>query len=474
MRMKKTITIKPLTPFMEKIKNKFHSKSRTHCSSLSQLLPPKSLYHPIDLKAISRSILSSHNTTDSKFNALITNRILKTKVNHYNLTYSDMVIYISSKEYVKRFYSKEESRERLSKYFNYYKNYLRFFCKPSIADLKMNKMMVKNMEKVAQIFYSKNYENEKKKNKGKKEKMNRLFTEGVVNEIEKNKNDTNTNDVSIFDMSSILNNKKNQIVQNNTNDQSLNASINILLSLMNQSADNKKSLSKIKRPSKFAQQPSTPNTLILNAYNNFNFPINNYLSEHRLNSNSPLSQDNRRFKLNIKNILSKPIHKLNSKHKSSNIIPPVCKTKTPLNRLYSNTLIKNHSSSNLASRSQSRLTILSSPTIAHRSKHNNINYNNNSSIGKIDSSRLFSSGRITDKRNSFKKSLEESTRASGKDIINIPNITNNIKRIYPKIGSMTSMHRDIVVSFKGKIKNINRIQYEDIKKKGSFLNNSNQ
>ena len=469
MRMKKTITIKPLTPFMEKIKNKFHSKSHTHRSSLSQLLPHQSLPHPIDPKSISRSILSSHNTTDSKLNALLTDRILKTK-NHYNSMYTDMVIYSSSKEYVKRFYSKKESRERLSKYFNYYKNYLRFFCKPSIGDLKLNKMMVKNMERVAQIFYSKNYENEKKKNK--KEKMNRLFTEGVVNEIEKNKNDTNTNDVSIFDMSSILNSKKNQIASNNTNDQSLNASINILLSLMNQSEDSKKSLSKLKRPSKLSQPPLTPNTLVLNAYNNFNFPISNYFSEHRLNSNSPLSQENRRFKLNIKNILNKPLHKLNSKHKSSNIIPLSSKTKTPLNRVYSNTLIKNRSTSNLASRTQSRLTILSSPTIAPRNKKH-IHYNNNSSIGKIDSSRLFSSGRITDKRNSFKKSLEESTKASGKDIINIPKITNNIKRIYPKIGSMTSMHRDIV-NFKGKIKNINRIQYEEIKKKGSYLNNSNQ
>ena len=43
------------------------------------------------------------------------------------------------------------------KYYNYYKNYLHFFCKPSISDLKMNGIMMKNMEKAAQVFYNNNY-----------------------------------------------------------------------------------------------------------------------------------------------------------------------------------------------------------------------------------------------------------------------------------------------------------------------------
>lgn len=60
-------------------------------------------------------------------------------------------------------------------------------------------------------------------------------------------------------------------------DQTLNTSLNILLSMLREKEDKKTNnvqFTKIKKTLKINQHPLSPSNLLLNAYNNFNFPIN--------------------------------------------------------------------------------------------------------------------------------------------------------------------------------------------------------
>lgn len=549
MKIKKTISIKP--SISSHIKNnskiKYLSKAKSKDKTLSSLLishQSASIRQKKQFKSIqslSYTILSAHSIPKNQFNIYVISSILNEKTNHYNSMFNDMKTFISPIEYLKRYYITKESKERLSKYFCYYKNYLHFFCRPNISDLKMNSVMMKNMEKVAQVFYNNNYNNTKEnnnhnKNSNKNKKhQNLLFTEGVVGEIEKisQKNSginldkefldtsntlSNINCLSINDLSTI-NPKSSAILENksttyntssnNTNvkafslDQTLNTSINALLSIMNQTnlSENEKSqrcslpLTRIKKPIKL-NNPSSPSKLLLNAYNNFNFPINlgginykNMIKEKtRINSNSPIGHNFHRFKVNsgsMKNIFSKNTQKLpqnlNNINNNSiiskiknNYIPLVSNplyNKTPINN-YTNTLFKTRSTSNINNRPQTRLSILSSPTLAPRGKktHNFVFSNKGS---KIDSPRLFSTGRDKRRISLSKKSLEESTRASGNEQINIPMI-NNIKSVYPNVvaGNLTSMNKDFGRFKPSKIKTMGRINIENIKRNGNHISSS--
>lgn len=465
MRIKKTFVISPERILSDKLKQriKIHSKIKSRQKSLSYLLTPQSSLPYTNsnsvksLQSLTQSILSSYT---SMYYKLIITSILKPKLNHFNSQYNEMKLYIDQREHLKRFYSLKETKHRLSKYYNYYKNYLHFFCKPSISDLKMNGIMMKNMEKAAQVFYNNNYGESKG---SRKIKVELLFTEGVVREIEKNSsrntvnnnyfdNDSSDNDISNINMNSFvdvskINPKSSTLIENRSTaystsmnnqnakafslDQTLNTSINVILSMLNEKEEKKANnvqFTKIKKTLKINQHPSSSSNLLLNAYNNFNFPIN----FGALNNNN--TRPSQKFKLNtakgsLKNILSKvpSSHNISSIKTAKNIVPLIntaLSPKTPMNRINSNTLIKNKSTSNL-NRPQSRAAILSSPTVQHR---NNKNFN-----------APFSSS-----------TKNESTKV----IFSCGKSKRNIKNIYPKLGSLTSTHRDMLKGGKA----VNRIR----------------
>jgi len=76
-----------------------------------------------------------------------------------------IVIYI---KYV-RFYKFSESKERVPKIANYYKNYLTFFCNPIFRNFKINDMIQAYSDNKAEFYYNKTYTNKKQKDKKKEE-----------------------------------------------------------------------------------------------------------------------------------------------------------------------------------------------------------------------------------------------------------------------------------------------------------------
>ena len=341
------------------IKHQHHLSSSSHTFLNSYTIKQKSKpktkkqYTKLPPYQLQYLLLKTHSSTQTQYNTMIINCFLNKNQNHFHTQLNDVIMYDNtSLEYLKKFYFHKETKSKLKKYFHFYKNYLTFFCRPNINEFYINKIMLKNIEKVAQAFYAKTYNKKEQQQKHKKTTTldvtsgisNFLFTEGVVNEIENNSYDDNNNNKtqsSLFDISNIMTTeqyliKKNKKEEsNNQNDQTLNLSINLILNAMTtekpksykrEKVDCSKNkitnlkpinvINKPKIPLKQAIQNKQMNKedvnsikhLVLNGYNNFAFPagLNKFIS-----NNSPSFQ---RRNINLNRVRLKSNNVIHNKH----------------------------------------------------------------------------------------------------------------------------------------------------------------
>ena len=88
---------------------------------------------------------------------LYTNQIIYDRKSHFNICYKEQKVYDDIEEYLRRIYKKKESRIRILKLNEYYKNYQSFFCKATFADFILGNILKNYQDTKAEIFYKKNY-----------------------------------------------------------------------------------------------------------------------------------------------------------------------------------------------------------------------------------------------------------------------------------------------------------------------------
>ncbi len=136
-----------------------------------------------------------YKTTENTLGNFIITSLIKKKRGSHNLNFKELNILNDENEYFKRFYNINDSYFRIPKYYEYYKNYLLYFCKPFIRGKGVNKILLKHMEKAAEEFYKLNFE-EENKNKSDKEKNQiinfhpKIFSKNVIQEIENERLET--------------------------------------------------------------------------------------------------------------------------------------------------------------------------------------------------------------------------------------------------------------------------------------------
>lgn len=360
---------------------------KTLSSKLSSFKQKKKIFS-LNLFFFSKQILHKHSITTDQYNIFIINAFLSSKKGHYKSIYKDNEIYMNDSEHLKRLYLYYDSKERIPKYAFYYKDYLLFFCKPLVKDFQMNKILMLNMEKIAQNFYNKNYKKKQafsEKNSNKKEKKVKteefkFFNIKVVKEIEKpieitneNCNEINhTNDLitSLANVSQV-GPKENKDSRNKKeiNEQILNSStISSLLSLLNKNKEMSNNNKKIAND-KINQKDDTTIPSLTPSISNYNSGRTSYhkgLYPLKIKSESVRNFfDNNKIKkdLSIKKIKS------NSNYFPSN----VCHFKSPKVHYSKYTLRLvpplNHAKNKIGSPKINN--ILSSPT-----KKNNVFSNN--------------------------------------------------------------------------------------------------
>ena len=139
--------------------------------SLSSLKSTKHTNHLIQLKNIEKKAkdiifkkYSSKNPSSLKYQylGLIMENLIFNKNTHEVSTFKDYMIWDYCDEFLKRFYSKKESNQRVPKFSTFYKNYLKFFCIPTFKDVYPNEIIHSCSEKKAELFYNENYKRKKK------------------------------------------------------------------------------------------------------------------------------------------------------------------------------------------------------------------------------------------------------------------------------------------------------------------------
>jgi hypothetical protein len=103
------------------------------------------------------------NKEDNYLN-MIMEMIIFNKNTHLVSIFKDCMIYDFKEEFLKRYYASEESKDRIPRFVGFYKNYLKFFCKPLFCDFNCNNIIQTHSEKKAEIFYNQNLRSKNDKN----------------------------------------------------------------------------------------------------------------------------------------------------------------------------------------------------------------------------------------------------------------------------------------------------------------------
>ena len=85
------------------------------------------------------------------------NQLMYNIPSKYNRIYKESLYTCNIQEFLRRYYRKKESKDRLPKLSDYYKNYLIFFCRPFFKQLELGKIVHNFQDKQAEIFYKNNY-----------------------------------------------------------------------------------------------------------------------------------------------------------------------------------------------------------------------------------------------------------------------------------------------------------------------------
>ena len=144
-----------------------------------------------------------------------TNKLIYNTSSHYNTLFKECQITISREEYLKRFYKKKETIERIPMLADYYKNYHIFFCKPIFRDFFSYELLHSHEEIKAEIFYKNNYKDDSsmKNNDNDDDKENSTSSLSSLDNITDNK--------IIFD-------KKNKnIIDNNLDEKMCTITLNM-------------------------------------------------------------------------------------------------------------------------------------------------------------------------------------------------------------------------------------------------------
>ena len=172
--------------------------------------------------------------TNILYKKFVIENLISTKECHKVACLKDCMIYDYIDEFLKRYYKKNESKNHIPKFVNYYKNYLNFFCKPTFSSIKFNNIIQNNGEKKAEIYYNNNYGNKNKNKKEENKKYKNIFSESIkesINDISLfNENDNNkTINLNNSNFSRYLKKNNNQILDESES----NSIYNLLMNLNN-------------------------------------------------------------------------------------------------------------------------------------------------------------------------------------------------------------------------------------------------
>ena len=114
--------------------------------------------------------LQIHNSCPDQKNIMLINDLIESRETHFIAVFKDYLISDYKEEFLRRFFNINEIIEVLPKFYQYYKNYLNFFCKGTFCDFDLNEIMQEYGECQAEFYYNRNYGNRDRKSKKEKKR----------------------------------------------------------------------------------------------------------------------------------------------------------------------------------------------------------------------------------------------------------------------------------------------------------------
>ena len=309
----------------------------------TKLKAMKLIYDPVILLNL---IYSKYGDIEEDFNLLYINQLVYDKSSRYNIHFKEYQCLNNGEEFLKRFYQKYESRPRIPKLSEYYKNYHLFFCRPNFKDFVISDIMENYGDDKAEVFYKNNYEksnsNNEQSEKHNSESLSSLdnitdnkiiFTKKTKKIIDHNlDNNFGTLTLTLNSIKSNLNNDKNN-TNNNDGLISMSSSNNSFEKMVHNLIYYEKNKIKYEKNKKtLLNKPIKKNILSGKKFNN---KVGGMYASKKINkniiyslniSNAPMNSNNDKIIQNLRNKNS-----LFSLLKSKNLIN-ITKTESNINK----------------------------------------------------------------------------------------------------------------------------------------------
>ena len=271
-------------------------------------------------KYFMKKLVIKYNVLPNEYNLMKLENFIEAKYCHSLARFKELLLFNYDEEFLKRFYSRKEALKKIPLFSEFYKSYLKFFCFPTLAELKLNELIEDMVENKAKAFYNENYSNEKEKsdkkinvviftNKIRKDISRRNSLNNLTKTTIKNKSATNKSSRSIITIERIYNELNRQKINQKIN---LNSKSEDKILKINFNNNN----SHINSGKKIIETIVSKNSVILkkidyNSNNNNTIKTNNNdIHKHSQRNSKPKNI----IKTNSRNIPSKIVD-----NKSSNI-----------------------------------------------------------------------------------------------------------------------------------------------------------
>jgi hypothetical protein len=183
-------------------------------------------------KYFNKKLVIKYNILPNEYALMKLDNFITAKYCHSLASFKEQLIFNYNEEFLNRFYTIKETIKKIPLFSEFYKSYLKFFCFPTLAELKLNDLIEDMVEKKAKAFYNENFSEKNDKNSEKKINVV-IFTNKIRQDISRKyslnnltkttiKNATNKSSVSLITIEKIFNelnyedeNEKNKKVINN-------------------------------------------------------------------------------------------------------------------------------------------------------------------------------------------------------------------------------------------------------------------
>ena len=254
-------------------------------------------------KYFHKKLSIKYNILPKEYTLMQLENFVKAKYCHSLAKFKEDLLYNYGQEFLNKYYSKKDSITKVPLFTEYYKTYLLFFCRPTLAELNLNELIEEMVERKAKAFYQENYQEETETKKGAIKTINTIF---FTNKVRKDISRKNT----LTDLS-----KTTIDFMTFTNKNSINsyASINNLVNEIGTEKNNKNNNNNIINNNPITSRKNNPvyknekiKKIIKNIESNSNYIINpNLIKKKNILKNSTKSIGQPENKQNIKNINKK-------------------------------------------------------------------------------------------------------------------------------------------------------------------------